>query len=63
MFPDDTRSKIENIAQGIVIKGQQDNCTTIRNLLCAGFPTSTTVKKDFESKAIIKEEQAHLLET
>jgi len=63
MFADDTRRKIENITQGIVIKGQQDNCTTIRNLLCAGFPTSTTVKKDFESKAIIKEGQAHLLET
>ena len=63
MFPDDTRSKIENITQGIVIKRPQDNCTTIRNLLCASFPTSTTVKKDFESKAIIKEEQAHLLET
>ena len=58
MFQDDTRRKIEDITSGIIIKGQADNCTTIRNLLCAGFPTSTTVKTDFESKAILKEKQA-----
>lgn len=63
MLPDDTRRKIKDITEGAIIKGSQDNCTTIRNFLCAGFPTSTTVKKDFESKAIIKEEQASLLET
>ena len=62
MFQDDTRVKIKNITKGIIIEGMPDNCTTIRNLLCAGFQTSTTVKKDFESKAIIKEEQASLLE-
>lgn len=62
MFSDDTRLKIENITQGIIIQGQQDNCTAIRNLLCAGFPTSTTVKTDFEGKAIIKKEQAKCLE-
>lgn len=63
MFQDDTRSKIENITAGIIIEGQQDNCTTTRNLLCASFPTSTTVKTDFEGKAILKEEQILLLET
>jgi len=63
MLPDDTRSKIEDITAGIIIEGSQDNCTTIRNLLCASFETSTTVKTDFEGKAIIKEEQATLLET
>ena len=62
MLPNDTRSKIKNITAGIVIEGSQDNCTTIRNLLCESFPTSTTVKKDFESKAVIKEKQARLLE-
>lgn len=62
MLPDDTRSKIKNITAGAVIEGSPDNCTTIRNLLCAGFPTSTTVKKDFESQAVIKKEQARLLE-
>ena len=63
MLPDDTRSKIENITTGIIIEGSHDNCTTIRNLLCASFPTSTTVKKDFEGKAISKKEQAELLKT
>ena len=62
MFPDDTRKKIKNITEGIIIEGSTDNCTAIRNFLCAGFPTSTTVKTDFESKAIIKEEQTILLE-
>jgi hypothetical protein len=63
MFQDDTRLKINDITAGIIITGQPDNCTTIRNLLCAGFPTSTTVKTDFEGKAILKEKQAELLET
>lgn len=58
MFSDDIRIKIKNITERIIIEGTTDNCTTIRNFLCAGFPTSTTVKTDFESKAIIKEEQA-----
>ena len=63
MFRDDTRRKIENITAGIIIKGQSDNCTTIRNLLCAGLPTSTTVKTGFEGKAVLKEKQSQLLET
>jgi hypothetical protein len=58
MLPDDTGSKIKNITGGIIIEGSQDNCTTIRNLLCASFPTSTTVKEDFEGKSVIKERQA-----
>lgn len=62
MLPDDTRKKIKNITAGIIIEGVQDTCTTIRNLLSASFATSTTVKTDFESKSIIKEEQALLLE-
>jgi hypothetical protein len=62
MLPDDTRSKIENITAGIILEGSVDNCTALRNLLCSSFPTSTTVKKDFESKAIIKEKQAVVLE-
>ena len=62
MLPDDTRGKIKDITAGALIKGQQDNCTAIRNLLCASFPTSTTVKEGFESNAISKEEQAKLIE-
>ena len=62
MLPDDIRSKIKNITAGIVIEGSQDNCTAIRNLLCASFATSTTVKTDFEGKAVVKKEQSLLLE-
>jgi Serine/Threonine/Tyrosine Kinase found in polyvalent proteins len=63
MNNNDTRNKLENIIKGIVIEGAEDNCTTIRNLLCTSFSTSTTVKRDFESKAIIKEEQAGFLKS
>ena len=63
MLPNDTRSKIKNITGGIIIEGSQDSCTTIRNLLCASFPTSTTVKEDFEGKSVIKERQAVILES
>ena len=61
MLADDTRSKIENITKGVILEGQPDHCTAARNLLCSRYPTSTTVKKDFESQAIIKKEQAELL--
>lgn len=62
MFADDTKNKIEYITSGTIIEWQADNCTTIRNLLCASFGTSTTVKKEFESNSIIKKEQAELIE-
>jgi len=61
MFSDDTRKKLENIVQGILIKGEEDHCTAARNFLCAGFSTSTTVKRDFEGQLVIKEEQADRL--
>lgn len=63
MLSNDTRSKIKNITGGIIIEGSQDSCTTIRNFLCASFPTSTTVKEDFEGKSVIKEKQVVALET
>lgn len=59
MDNNDTGSKLENIIKGVIIEGAEDNCTTIRNLLCGRFSTSTTVKKDFEGKSIIKEKQAN----
>ena len=62
MLPNDTRSKIENIVAGSIIEGGADNCTAIRNSLCRSFATSTVVKANFESNAIIKEEQAHFIE-
>ncbi len=62
MLPNDTRSKIKNITTGTVIEGSQDHCATIRNLLCTSFPTSTTVKEDFEGKSVLKEKQVAFLE-
>ncbi|NML37320.1 hypothetical protein HHL17_08925 [Chitinophaga sp. G-6-1-13] len=61
MSNNDTRSKLENIINGTILEGEADNCTAIRNLLCTSFKTSTTVKRDFESKSIIKKEQAEFL--
>ncbi len=62
MLPNDTRKRIENITAGIIIEGFSDTCTTIRNLLSASFATSKSVKTDFESKSVVKKEQAKLLE-
>jgi len=62
MLPDDNRQKIKNIIAGNVIQGQPDHCTAIRNILCTGFTASRTLKKDFESKHRVKEEQATFLE-
>lgn len=63
MLFNDTRSKIKNITAGNVIEGIADTCSAIRNYLCTGFPTSTTVKTDFEGKLLVKKEQATLLES
>ncbi|UYQ91691.1 hypothetical protein MKQ68_16505 [Chitinophaga horti] len=61
MNTNDSRSKLEDIVKGAVIEGTADHCTAARNFLCRRFSTSTTVKTDFESKAIIKKEQAECL--
>jgi hypothetical protein len=58
---DDTRKRLENIVNGAILEGAEDNCTTARNLLCASFRTSTTVKKDFEGQSRIKTEQTQFL--
>jgi hypothetical protein len=61
MFGNDTRKRLENIVKGVVLEGESDHCTTVRNLLCASFRTSTTVKKDFENQLRVKKEQAEFL--
>lgn len=61
MLADDTQGKIRDIASGAILEGQTDSLTTIRNFLCSRYPTSTTVKKEFESQSIIKKEQRELL--
>lgn len=62
MFTNEVVRKLENLIRGTVIQEQSDTCTTIRNKLCSSFSTSTTVKKDFESKSIIKKEQERFLQ-
>ena len=61
MFTDEIRGKLENIIRGVSLKEQPDTCTTIRNNLCASYKSDPTAKKDFESKQLIKEEQAKYL--
>ena len=61
MLTNEIRRKLEDINQGNVIEEYEDTCTTIRNFLCKRFATDTTVKKDFESKQLIKKEQGQLL--
>lgn len=57
MLRDATREKVENIIRGIVVAGANDHCTATRNFLCASYSTSQTVKREFDSKRVIKEEQ------
>jgi hypothetical protein len=61
MISNEIRKKLQNIVRGDVIEGQEDHCTSIRNLLCQSFGSDPTVKKEFESRSIIKEEQARFL--
>lgn len=61
MLSDEIRKKLQDIVRGNVLTGQKDRCTKIRNLLCKSFIASPTVKKEFESRAIIKKEQASYL--
>lgn len=57
----DNTEELQNIIRRVGIKGPKNNCTKTRNYLCASFSTSTTVKRDFESKSGAKERQANCL--
>jgi len=63
MLPDEIKRKLEDIIQGNVVEESTDTCAAVRNFLCRRFATSRTVKKDFEGKQRIKEEQAQLLKS
>ena len=58
MLNDDTKNKIKDIINGTHITWQTDTCTATRNYLCRSFTASATVKKDFDSRLLIKKEQA-----
>jgi hypothetical protein len=61
MIDDEIRQKLQNIISGTLLEEQKDHCTAIRNLLCQGFGSNPTVKREFESRSIVKEEQARFL--
>jgi hypothetical protein len=58
MLSDETRQQLQHIIRGTIIESHGDSCRAVRNYLCAGFGTSRTAKKDFQSKSLIKEKQA-----
>lgn len=61
MIPNEIRERLQNIVDGTRLEGSADRCTTLRNLLVESFGTGSTIKSEFESRAIIKEEQAGFL--
>jgi Serine/Threonine/Tyrosine Kinase found in polyvalent proteins len=61
MISNEIREKLQNIVNGTRFEGPDDRCATVRNLLVEGFGTGSTVKSEFESRAIIKEKQASFL--
>jgi Serine/Threonine/Tyrosine Kinase found in polyvalent proteins len=61
MISHETRNKLQNIVNGARLEGPADNCATVRNLLIESFGTGSTVKSEFESRAIVKEKQANFL--
>jgi hypothetical protein len=61
MISDEIRQKLQNIIKGNVLEGQEDHCTAIRNLLIQSFGSNPTVKREFESRSILKEEQTRFL--
>ena len=63
MIGDEIRKKLQDIVRGTLLEGQEDHCTTIRNLLSESFETGPTVKREFESRSIIKEKQAGFLKS
>ena len=63
MLTDHIRKKLEIIIGGARIIGATDSCSAIRNYLCEGFRTGPTIKSQFTSNSIDKEEQAIALRT
>ena len=61
MIDDEIRQKLQNIISGTLLEEQEDHCTAIRNLLNKSFGSNPTVKREFESRSIVKEEQARFL--
>jgi hypothetical protein len=63
MISNEIREKLQNIVRGARLEGAADRCSTIRDFLIKGFGADPTVKSEFESRAVIKEEQAGFLKS
>lgn len=61
MISDELQKKLQDITRGVILEREADDCTTIRNLLCQSFGSNTTIKSEFESRAIVKEKQVAFL--
>ena len=61
MISDEIREKLQDIVSGARLKGTTDRCSTIRNILVESFGADSTVKSEFESRALLKEKQAGFL--
>jgi hypothetical protein len=63
MILDEIREKLQDIVRGARLQGTADRCSTIRNILVESFGAGSTVKSEFESRAILKEKQAGFLKS
>ena len=63
MITDGLYKKLQNIIRGELQEGQTDSCTATWNLLCKSFGTGSTVKSEFEGKAVLKEKQVSFLKS
>jgi hypothetical protein len=61
MISNEIREKLQDIVRGTCLQGAADRCSTVRNLLIESFGTGSTIKSEFESRAIVKEKQADFL--
>lgn len=63
MIPNEIREKLQDIVRGARLQGAADRCSTIRNFLVESFGTDSTVKREFESRAVVKEKQVGFLKS
>ncbi|HEY4061269.1 MAG TPA: hypothetical protein VGM30_05190 [Puia sp.] len=63
MIPNEIREKLQDIVNGTRLEGATDRCAKVRNLLIEGFGTGSTIKAEFEGRAIIKEKQTDFLKS
>ncbi len=61
MISNEIREKFQDVVRGACLHGAAGHCSAVRNLLVESFGAGSTVKSEFESRAIIKKEQARFL--